>query len=211
MEGLIPLHFFNLMTMKRACFLLSVILCICSCTNSHTLTIKGSIPAVFNGEKIYFCPLPSPRPEYSDSTVIDNGSFKFVIPADSAYMAKLQIDNHAPDARYVQILYVGVEPGVLNVDLGLNSKGGGTPANDRLQVLKEYIDSISGDFDIRLLQRSELILAKIADFVVDTPNGIGGFYLGKYGEFFPDSAKAKIDSLGLTKYIPDVSTRKPRK
>lgn len=175
------------------------------------LTINGHIPAAYNGEKIYFCPLPQPRPEYSDSTVIENGSFKFEIPADSGYVAKLQIDNHAPEAQYIQILYVGVEPGVLNVEMGLNSKGSGTPANDRLQELKDYIDSVSGNFDIRLLQRSELILAKIADFVIATPNGIGGYYLGKYGEFFPDSAKARIDSLGLKKFIPDVSTRKPRK
>lgn len=174
------------------------------------MTIKGTIPDAYDGDKIYFCPLPSPMPEFSDSTVIENGKFEFVIPADSAYVAKLQIDNLAEDAGYVQILYVGVEPGILNVDMGLVSSSYGTPTNDKLQEIKEYIDSLSSDREVGLFQRSELILAKIGDFVVDTPNGIGGYYNGKYGKFFPDSIKARIDSLGLNRFIPDVSKRKSK-
>lgn len=194
--------------MKKLLVCFAILVSLCSCSNRELMTIEGTIPEVYNGDKIYFCPLPSPLPEFSDSTVIENGKFEFVIPADSNYVAKLQIDNHAEDARYVQILYVGVEPGILNVDMGLVSSSYGTPTNDRLQQIKEYIDSLTSDREVGLFQRSELILAKIGDFVVDTPNGIGGYYNGKYGKFFPDSTKKRIDSLKLNRFIPDVSKRK---
>ena len=195
---------------KRLVFYILWGLSLCSCSNRELMKIEGTIPEAYNGDKIYFCPLPNPMPEFSDSTVIENGKFEFVIPADSNYVAKLQIDNLADDARYVQILYVGVEPGVLSVEMGSVSRSSGTPTNDRLQEVKEYIDSLSGDKEVGLFERSELILSKIGDFVVNTPNGIGGYYNGKYGAFFPNSLKEKIDSLGLNKYIPDVSKRKSK-
>lgn len=192
--------------------LLTVLFLTCSCKSDKVLIVRGNISEEYNGTKIYFCPLPSPRPEYSDSTVIRNGKFSFAIKADSSYMAKLQVDDRSESAyHFVQLLYVGVEPGVLDVEMGSNSRSFGTPVNDRLQVLKNYIDSLTRDTSTGAFRRSELILAKIGDFVIETPNGVGGYYNGRYGRFFPDSTKAKIDSLGLNRFIPDVSTRKPRK
>lgn len=188
--------------------LLSLLLA--GCSKSSRMVINGTISSEWDGVNIYFCPLPHPTEDVVDSTVVKNGTFTFTIPADSCYVARLQLD--ATVGSNIQMLYVAVEPGVLTVEMSEDSHGGGTPLNDSLQVWKDYIALTQKSAGpMHSIMASQKILEYTADFVCNNPNGVGGYLLWKYGRFFPDSAKAKIDSLGLSKYIPDVSTRKKHK
>lgn len=185
------------------------ILILTGCSRSSNLIINGTISSQWDGVNMYFCPLPHPTADVVDSTVVKDGKFTFTIPADSCYMARLQLD--ATTGSNIQMLYVAIEPGTLNVEMSEDSHGSGTPLNDSLQVWKEFISATQKASHMNSFEVSQQILDYTANFVCNNPNGVGGYLLWKYGRFFPDSTKTKIDSLGLTRYIPDVSTRKPRK
>lgn len=180
------------------------------CTGKSRLVINGTVSEQWDGFNVYFCPLPHPTADVVDSAMVKGGKFSFVIPADSCYMARLQLDATA--GSDVQMLYIAIEPGELKVELSKDSRGEGTPLNDSLQVWKEFISlSQKNASPMNALKVSQQILDYTATFISNNPNGMGGYLLWKYGRFFPDSTKARLDSLGLNKYIPDVSTRKPRK
>ena len=191
-------------------FAVIMFLLLAGCSKSSKMVINGTISNEWDGVNMYFCPLPHPTEDVVDSTVVKNGTFTFTIPADSCYVARLQLD--ATVGSNIQMLYVAVEPGILNVEMGEDSHGGGTPLNDTLQVWKEFISAAQkASSPMHAFALSEQILEYTANVICNNPNGVGGYLLWRYGRFFPEDTKAKIDSLGLYRYIPDVSTRKPRK
>ena len=204
-------HLFLFCHMRRVfAFAALLSLLLAGCSKESRMVINGTISSQWDGVNVYFCPLPHPTEDVVDSTAVKNGTFTFTIPADSCYVARLQLD--ATVGSDIQMLYVAVEPGILNVELSENSHGGGTPLNDTLQVWKEYISAAQkASSPMHSFALSEQILEYTANLVCNNPNGVGGYLLWRYGRFFPDSTKARIDSLGITKYIPDVSTRKPNK
>lgn len=185
-------------------------LSLAACSRNAKMVINGTVPDQWNGFNVYFCPLPHPTADVVDSAMVTDGKFTFTIPADSCYMARLQLDATA--GSDLQMLYIAIEPGELNVELNKDSRGGGTPLNDSLQVWKEFISLAQKSASpMNAFKVSQQILDYTATFISNNPNGMGGYLLWKYGRFFPDSTKVRLDSLGLNKYIPDVSTRKPRK
>ena len=90
--------------------------------------------ASYDGEYIYLVPLENSSIKRTDSTLIANGIFQF---KGSAEAPEIYIVRARPLLRLtLQELLVVKEPGVLKVNIGNNSRTGGTALNDSLQKWK---------------------------------------------------------------------------
>ena len=120
---------------------LMALLLLGSCTGEQrsdgVCHIHGTIPADYNGKRIFLVPLTGPATAANvDSVVVENGRFEF--QSDTMMMGKILLDYHF---RYgVQTLLVVVEPGDVTVSIDSVSHGGGTLQNDSLERWKRVTE-----------------------------------------------------------------------
>lgn len=103
-----------------------------ACKRQAPCHISGTVPARFEGKRIFLVPLNDDRAEVVDSVVIRDGKFEFT--SDTLMMAKILIDYHFRQG--VQPLLVVVEPGEVAVVIDSISQATGTPLNDSLEQWK---------------------------------------------------------------------------
>ena len=109
----------------------------CSSETVKKSRIHGTMEsAQLDGKKIYLVPMfGHVDAAHVDSTIIKNGRFEFA--TDSCEMKRITVEV---SARYgTQDLLVVTEPGDIQVTIGKNSRAGGTPENDSLQVWKDQL------------------------------------------------------------------------
>lgn len=130
---------------------LTLLIITAACKKNQTFTIVGKVPdSVFNGSKVYLVALDAPVTRNVDSTIIENGSFRFEIKADSFTARILRIPAKYPDI--IEDLVVIPEPGQISAVLDSVSYGQGTRLNNMLQQWKErkhIHDSIQWDLYIQ--------------------------------------------------------------
>ena len=123
----------------------------CSSESGKNCRIHGTMEsAQWDGKKIYLVPMfGHVDAAHVDSTIIKNGRFEFAI--DSCEMKRITVEV---TARYgTQDLLVVTELGDIQVTIGKNSRAGGTPENDSLQVWKDQLMKYSAA--LNLLSKQE--------------------------------------------------------
>ena len=123
----------------------------CSSETVKKSRIHGTMESAnWDGKKIYLVPMfGHVDAAYVDSTIIKNRKFEFA--TDSCEMKRITVEV---TARYgTQDLLVVTEPGDIQVSIGKNSRAGGTPENDSLQVWKDQLMKYSAA--LNLLSKQE--------------------------------------------------------
>ena len=118
----------------------------CSSESGKNCRIHGTMEsAQWDGKKIYLVPMfGHVDAAHVDSTIIKNGRFEFA--TDSCEMKRITVEV---TARYgTQDLLVVTEPGDIQVTIGKNSRAGGTPENDSLQVWKDQLMKYSAALNL---------------------------------------------------------------
>ena len=118
----------------------------CSSETVKKSRIHGTMEsAQLDGKKIYLVPMfGHVDAAHVDSTIIKNGRFEFA--TDSCEMKRITVEV---SARYgTQDLLVVTEPGDIQVSIGKNSRAGGTPENDSLQVWKDQLMKYSAALNL---------------------------------------------------------------
>jgi hypothetical protein len=107
-----------------------------SCQNEKRFSIAGCLPGgIYNGESIYLVPIENVSKERVDSSVVDNGFFRF---EGEAIHPEIYVIRARPLLRLnLEELLVVKEPGNLTVQLDKSSSVHGTALNDSLQIWKE--------------------------------------------------------------------------
>jgi len=104
----------------------------CDNKDASKCHISGTIPAEYNGKRIFLVPFTDSRREVVDSVVIEDGKFEFT--RDTVMLAKILLDYHF--RMGVEPLLVIVEPGEVKVSIDSVSHAGGTAQNDSLEQWK---------------------------------------------------------------------------
>lgn len=106
---------------------------LCAC-QSDQYRIHGRVTSnELEGVKVFLVPYGHEERENVDSTLIHNHEFSF--KGNKHWMCTVRLIAHE---RYKgQDLLVATEPGDIFVTIGPDSRGGGTPLNDSLQVWKD--------------------------------------------------------------------------
>ncbi|MDR0961314.1 MAG: DUF4369 domain-containing protein [Mediterranea sp.] len=125
--------------MKQVPFILCLVILLTACSKK-TFTVEGRIDSNsdrdFNTTQIYLLTTTTPA-QLIDSTEVQNNTFTFQLPADSVQIALIRPAN--PIFQYfLQPLLVATESGTVQVVLGKNSTGQGTPLNQALQNWKQH-------------------------------------------------------------------------
>ena len=118
----------------------------CSSETVKKSRIHGTMESAnWDGKKIYLVPMfGHVDAAYVDSTIIKNRKFEFA--TDSCEMKRITVEV---TARYgTQDLLVVTEPGDIQVSIGKNSRAGGTPENDSLQVWKDQLMKYSAALNL---------------------------------------------------------------
>jgi hypothetical protein len=115
------------LTVAAAAFLL------CACCRDE-YRIHGRVTSnELEGVKIFLVPYGHEERENVDSVLIHNHEFEF--KGREHWMCTLRLISH--ERHKGQNLLVATEPGDIYVTIGPDSRGGGTPQNDSLQVWKD--------------------------------------------------------------------------
>lgn len=141
----------------------------------------------WDGKRIFLVPFEGVRDSSTvDSVVVKDGQFEF--QADTAEMKIVRMDYHF--RKGAQDLLIITEPGDLDVFMGNDSRAGGTPQNDSMQVWKDGIMEFSRQYAALKKNKSRFktegkeIQKKNRAFtraVADRqPDGIFKEYLNKY-------------------------------
>ena len=186
--------------MKRLLPFIAVLLTALSCQpDGPVLEIRGRIDSALDGQKVYFCPQPKPTADIVDTTVVKGGTFIFRIPADSLYIADITLSKRAPG--YAERILIAVEPGILELSLGMPSSARGTPLNDTLQHWKEQLQGATSP---------EAAKSCTYETALHNPNIVGGYLYMLFQRGFDPEQNRVLDSLGYGKLIPDVTTRRQK-
>ena len=121
--------------MKKAWFL-AALLCACllSCTPADQYRIHGRVTSnELEGVQIFLVPMGHEEPENVDSVRIHH--YEFAFKGRKQWMCTLRLDKYHRDKG--QNLLLVTEPGDIYVIIGPDSRSGGTPQNDSLQVWKD--------------------------------------------------------------------------
>ena len=115
------------LTVAAAAFLL------CACGRDE-YRIHGRVTSnELEGVKIFLVPYGHEERENVDSVLVHNHEFEF--RGREHWMCTLRLISH--ERHKGQNLLVATEPGDIYVTIGPDSRGGGTPQNDSLQVWKD--------------------------------------------------------------------------
>lgn len=191
----------------------------CHTVDRETMEIKGKIPSVQDGQIIYLVPRPHPTSETVDSAYIQNGTFFFSIPADSA-IYDLTIGRRTK--TYVQRLLIIAEKGTLHVSMGENSSSNGTPLNNQLQHWKEQMEASEeaaallsqkinknkgNDTLIATLRKQkERVYENFGDstfcFIKQNLNPLGGYLFMTLENMFSEQQTHELKQLGIEKWKP---------
>lgn len=121
--------------MKKTLIIISLLTAflLCAC-QSDQYRIHGRVTSnELEGVKVFLVPYGHEERENVDSTLIHNHEFSF--KGNKHWMCTVRLIAHE---RYKgQDLLVATEPGDIFVTIGPDSRGGGTPLNDSLQVWKD--------------------------------------------------------------------------
>lgn len=156
----------------------------------------------WDGKRIFLVPMFGPKDSaHVDSLVVEDGKFEFTV--DSPAVKILRMDYHY--RMGAQDLLVITEPGDVNVTIGGNSVGGGTPQNDSLQVWKDKLLYFNQEYgklkaqakldgsDAILMTKGKEIQKALRDFNIEfarrQPEGMFKDYLYKMYSYI-----AKADS-----------------
>ena len=121
--------------MKRFLYITAAItaLLLCACGRDE-YRIHGRVTSnELEGVKIFLVPYGYEERENVDSVLIHNHEFEF--RGREHWMCTLRLISH--ERHKGQNLLVATEPGDIYVTIGPDSRGGGTPQNDSLQVWKD--------------------------------------------------------------------------
>ena len=106
---------------------------LCACGRDE-YRIHGRVTSnELEGVKIFLVPYGHEERENVDSVLIHNHEFEF--KGREHWMCTLRLISH--ERHKGQNLLVATEPGDIYVTIGPDSRGGGTPQNDSLQVWKD--------------------------------------------------------------------------
>jgi len=120
--------------MKKAIYILVALTAILSSCGRNQYRIHGRVTSGdLEGVQIFLVPVGHEEPENVDSVKIHN--YEFTFKGRKEWMCTLRLDKHHRDKG--QNLLVVTEPGDIYVTIGPDSRGGGTPMNDSLQVWKD--------------------------------------------------------------------------
>jgi len=202
-------HLFYFLRMKRILFSLVLSICAIGCTtvdHSRYLEITGTIDPYFDGYNVYFRPQPFPTADVVDSCRIEKGKFSFLLEADSLYVGDVVLSFSSQ--RRVEPILVAVEPGKLEIELGLDSRSWGTPLNDTLANWKKFIEeNVQQKRNQELMDAQRLFAKRTEQLVRSQPNALGGYLFLMYSSTFDADALKELDSLKYYQYIPDVTKR----
>lgn len=121
--------------MKKAFFFLAVLsaVLISSCGRDR-YRIHGRVTSnELEDVQVFLVPLGHETAEFVDSVHIHDHEFFF--QGDEHWMCEIRLSKYHRDKG--QNLLVVTEPGDIYVTIGPDSRGGGTPQNDSLQVWKD--------------------------------------------------------------------------
>ena len=128
--------------MRRFVFVIMLLTLALAACNNRKCLIEGTVSdSNLNGKRIFLVPVFYEDSLGVDSVVIQNNRFQF--ERDQEFLADIRVDYHY---RYnTENLLVVTEPGNIKVSIDVESKGGGTPQNDSLQVWKELLMQRNSD------------------------------------------------------------------
>lgn len=208
--------------MNKHFFYLIFVLCISSCQPAamKMMNIEGVVSSEYNGQIIYLVPRPHPTPETVDSAYIENGTFSFSIPADSAiYDIVISRRANAP----IQRLLIVAEEGTLHANMSINSSATGTPLNNQLQHWKEQMESAGGKAALlsqkitknkenstitaTLKEQRDSIYESFGDstfcFIKQNLNPLGGYLFMTLEHMFNEQQTHDLKRLGIEKWKPE--------
>lgn len=121
--------------MKKALILAALLgSVLLSCNKADEYRIHGRVTSnELEGIQVFLVPVGHEEPENVDSVFIHNHEFFF--KGREHWMCTIRLDRYHRDKG--QNLLVATEPGDIYVTIGPDSRGGGTPQNDSLQVWKD--------------------------------------------------------------------------
>jgi len=105
-----------------------------ACSKSDQYRIHGRVTSSdLDGVQVFLVPVGHEEPENVDSVYIKDHEFMF--KGRKHWICEIRLDKYHRDKG--QNLLVVTEPGDIYVTIGPDSRGGGTPQNDSLQVWKD--------------------------------------------------------------------------
>lgn len=174
--------------MKKA-LILSVLFgaVLLSCNKADEYRIHGRVTSnELEGIQVFLVPVGHEEPENVDSVYIHNHEFFF--KGREHWMCDIRLDRRHRDKG--QNLLVVTEPGDIYVTIGPDSRGGGTPQNDSLQIWKdltiEHNRVFGGLYDAGMKEQADSVhtLYKLRTQQMALSLGedsvLGGFLLGMY-------------------------------
>ncbi len=131
--------------MKRILYILFISIILTGCSKQPFI-VEGHIDSDhdFDYTQIYLLSQTTPV-QLIDSAEIRNNSFSFNVPIDSVRIGLIRSANPV-NQYFLQPLMVVVESGKIQVILGKNSTGKGTPLNNTLQEWKSYKEDYNSRF-----------------------------------------------------------------
>ncbi len=203
----------------RPFLIISLLLCAVGCEPSPKMTIRGTAPAECEGLNVYLVPQPYPKAEEVDSTVVREGRFEFRVDASQVRMCDITISrkSRVPFQR----LLVAIEQGELEVEIGENSVGRGTPLNDDLNEWKRVMSEAGDRSDelrreisatddeaqidsLKALQRQAYDVAgrRTVEIVERNLNPMGGFIYKVIERSLGDEDRQRLTALGIEEWKP---------
>ena len=130
--------------MRKTVLILAAAMAILSSCGHRQYRIHGRVESQeLEDIQVFLVPVGHEEPENVDSVYIHHQEFYF--QGNKEWMCEIRLDKHH---RYKgQNLLVVTEPGDILVTIGPDSKGGGTPQNDSLQVWKDLTLQKSKSFN----------------------------------------------------------------
>lgn len=197
-------------TMKRILLLFVLAAVAASCSTADKgeyLVINGTIDPSFDGYNMYFRPQPFPTADVVDSCKIKNGKFSFKISADTLSVGDVVLSFSS--MIRVEPVLVAVEPGILTMEVGKDSRAWGTPLNDTLAVWKSFIETnLQSKRNEELIEARKVFNNRTAALIKSQPNALGGYLFFMFSPQFPGELVTELDSLKIYQYMPDVSKRR---
>jgi len=122
--------------MKRITLLLFILICLAACVENKCVIEGKVLDAGYEGEVVYLVPFKNPTRKTVDSTVIQNGNFRFNVKPKK--QNQVYIIRVKPVLRLkLQDIIVIAEQGIIQVNFNQRSSSSGTPLNHTLQQWKE--------------------------------------------------------------------------
>ncbi len=212
--------------------ILTAVICailITSC-GGNKYTVSGKVDPLLNGATVYLCSLESGvNLDFIDSTVVNNGKFKFKGDADTCDIRVILYGVDSDDNPRTSTFYT--EPGKIDISyIDGFSIVSGTPVNDNYQAFLDKMDEIDlyaadidrriqeannagldlSSFSIEMADLNARYMSTIAMSIVNNADNAFGLQqlLDTYSLFDPEDVIEFLDSLepayGHTYYVKEL-------